>query len=97
MQNMEKKKITLESEQQLKAIKTIGRWRTYAIALSAVGVALAYYGFQDGVNHLSIGIPGILLIAAGFAGATILNLGIKNGKRNVEKMLRLLEEDRNAG
>ena len=97
MQNMEKKRLTLESEQQLSAIKTICRWRTFAIALSAVGVALAYYGFHGEVNHLSIGIPGILLIVAGFAGAAILNLGIRNGRRNVEKMIRLLEEDRNAG
>lgn len=97
MQDMEKKRLALESEQQLNAIKTIGRWRTMAIALSAVGVVLAYYGFHGKINHLSVGIPGFLLIAAGFAGATILNLGIRNGRRNVEKMLRLLEEEGNAG
>lgn len=93
MQNLEKKRLSLESEQQLKALKMIGRWRTLALALSAVGIALAYYGFHGAAKNLSMGIPGILLIVVGFAGAAILNLGIRNGKRNVEKMIRLLEEE----
>jgi len=41
-------------------------------------------------HRLFLGIPGILIILLGAAGAAVLNLGLRNGRRNVEKMLNLL-------
>lgn len=93
MQTLDKKTLSIESEKQLKALKMIGRWRTFALTLSAVGMVFTYYGFHGSTNHLTMGIPGILLLIVGFAGAAILNLGIRNGKRNVEKMLHAMEAE----
>lgn len=81
-----------EAEQQLKALKMIGRWRTLALALSAVGVVLAYVGFTGAHASLALKICGIVLVILGFIGAAVLNLGIKNGRSNVGKLIREIEK-----
>ena len=50
-----------------------------------------YGGFAGIQKHLFLGIPGIVLILAGFGSAAVCNLGLKNGRRNVEKMLNILD------
>ena len=82
-----------EAEQQTRALMRIGRWRSAAVGLSAVGVVLAYMGFAGADRNLFLGIPGIALIVIGAACAVILNQGLRNGRRNVEKMLGILERE----
>jgi len=88
---VEKNRLSKEVKLQTNALQRISRWKTTAIALSTLGVALTYAGFASESSHLFFGISGILLILLGTAGAVVLNLGLKNGKRNVEKMLNLLK------
>ena len=76
---------------QLKALKKIEVWKNIAIALSTLGVALTYAGMAGNSRNLFLGIPGVIIILAGLISALILNLGLKNGRRNVKKMLRILE------
>ena len=83
----EKKRMTKEAEMQLKALKKINRWKLYAMAFSAIGVALTYAGTAGESSHLGLGICGIILIIVGIIAALILNLGLRNGRRNVEKIL----------
>ena len=40
MDAAEKKRLTKEANMQLSALKRINQWKTFALALSAVGVAL---------------------------------------------------------
>lgn len=87
MNEAEKKKMSKEAEMQMEALRKIHRWRTIALAVSAVGVALVYGGFAGTAENLFLGICGIAFMAAGMACAIILNLGLKNGRRNVEKIL----------
>ena len=37
--------LTTEANCQVKALKMISRWRTLAVGISAIGVALSYAGF----------------------------------------------------
>ena len=84
--------IKKEAEMQIKALKQIKSWIKIAIFISTAGVAVTYAGFFGAENNLFLGIPGILLIIIGTLLAAVMNLGVKNGKRNVEKMLALLSE-----
>ena len=88
----EKKRMMTEAEMQLKALKKINKWKLYAIALSTIGVALTYAGMAGDTHHLGLGIPGIILIVVSIAAAFLLNLGLRNGRRNVEKILNAVEK-----
>lgn len=71
----------------------INRWKNTALILSAVGVVVAYYGMADNIPNLYLGIFGIMIIVISTLSAVILNLGLKNGRRNVGKILNLLDGD----
>lgn len=92
MDRKKKEFLKIEAERQLKAIKMIGRWRTVALALSAAGVVVTYFGFTGDNSSLFMKICGIILIVLGFIGAAVYNLGIKNGKNNVSKIIREIEK-----
>ncbi len=91
MNAMERNRLSQEAGLQIKALKQINRWKLTALLVSAVGAACAYGGFAGIQKHLFLGIPGIVLILAGFGSAAVCNLGLKNGRRNVEKMLNILD------
>lgn len=90
MNIQEKNRLSQEARLQMKALDQINRWKMIALFVSAVGAAFVYAGFAGIQRNLFLGIPGILLIIGGFVSAAVFNLGIKNGRRNVEKMLNLL-------
>ncbi len=92
MKNTQKQFLKNEADQQLKAIKLIGRWRTVALAVSAVGVVVTYVGFTGAASSLALKICGISLMVLGFICAAVFNLGIRNGRNNVAKMIRELEK-----
>lgn len=94
MNTVEKDRLKKEAEMQINALKKINAWKKLAIAVSTFGVAAAYAGIHGTEHSLFLGISGILLIIAGFLAASVMNLGIKNGRRNVEKMINVLEESR---
>ena len=90
----EKRKILTEAELQQKALKKIQLWKNIAIAISTLGVAVAYAGIAGTSRNLFFGILGVIIILVGLAGALLLNLGLRNGRRNVERMLNLLGKER---
>ena len=59
--------------------------------VNATSVILFYNLEVD--RNLFLGIPGIIVILLSAVSASILNLGIKNGRRNVEKMLNVLNRE----
>lgn len=87
----EKRRLSAEAKMQVHALKIINRWKNIALISSATGVAITYYGMTDGIRNLFLGIFGIIIIAAGFLAAAVLNLGLKNGRRNVDKILHILD------
>ncbi len=92
MNAMEKRRLSEEVKLQMKALKRIQHWRAIALGISAVGVAAVYTGLFGETRNLLLGIPGIAAILAGLICAIVLNLGIRNGRRNVGKILDVLEQ-----
>ena len=93
MNRQEKAMHLQEARLQEKALKRLARWRTYSLAISAVGVAVSYYSFtatQKPFGYFT-GAIGILMILAGVLASWCINIAIRNGRRNVEKILNLLE------
>lgn len=93
--NAEKKRfLSLEAEMQKQALHKICIWRSIAIAVSTLGIAMLYAGAAGADKNLFLCIPGVMIMAAGLVCGLILNLGLKNGRRNVEKILTVLESGR---
>ncbi|NBH25328.1 hypothetical protein D3Z60_05880 [Lachnospiraceae bacterium] len=94
MNTVEKDRMMTEAKMQTAALKKINVWKKLAILVSTIGVAMAYGGLSGTPSRLFPSISGILLIITGFAAAVVFNLGIKNGRRNVEKIIRAIDEGR---
>ena len=90
MNAAEKNRLSKEAEMQIHSLHRIGVWRTIAIAFSTLGVAITYAGLAGRNQSIFLGILGIILIIVSVCFAIVFNLGIKNGKRNVEKILDAL-------
>ena len=79
MSQLTKQELLEEAKKQSEALVRISRWRTYAMVLSAIGVAVTYMGFAGTQHRIAVGVTGIVLIAAGVAFAVICNLVIRTG------------------
>ncbi len=81
---MDKRNILIkEADMQLKALKKIRLWFYAAVLVSTLGAALTYAGIT--INGW-LAIPGVFIIILGLFSAAVINLGIRNGRRNVEKI-----------
>ncbi|HBA67763.1 MAG TPA: hypothetical protein DCZ40_00155 [Lachnospiraceae bacterium] len=96
MNVLEKDSLIAEAKMQIKALKKINEWKRLAMLVSAIGVAVAYAGISVTPSNLFLGIPGIFLTLTGIIAAAVINLGLKNGRRNVEKMLWAVSKRRNG-
>lgn len=92
MNAMEKKRMMKEAELQLKALKKINIWKLIAIAFSTIGVAVTYAGLAGQSRHIFLGILGIVTILVSMLAALLLNLGLRNGRKNVEKILNIVDK-----
>ncbi len=93
MDTIEKRRLKTEIEMQSVALRKINIWKIIAIAVSTFGVAITYAGFAGTSRNLFIGVLGIVIIFIGLFSALIFNLGLKNGRKNVEKMINILEKE----
>lgn len=96
MNALEKENLMTEVKLQTTALKKINGWKKLAMVASAIGTAVAYAALSGTPSHLFPGILGIFLMIMGFAAATVCNLGLKNGRRNVEKMICAMEKGRDC-
>ena len=86
-----KKQAIEEAQLQKKALATLGTWRSILFLLTACLVVLAVFAIRTSGAWF---VPGI--VAAVLAGISLLlmltvNLSIRNGNRNVEKILASLK------
>ncbi len=91
MNVIDNRKLSKEAKMQIEALKKINRWKLIAIAVSTLGVAAAYAGLAGIVPSLFLGVLGVCIAVVAAAAALVFNLGLKNGRRNVEKILNVLE------
>ncbi len=92
MAQLSKKELLEEAKKQSEMLARIGKWRTYAMILSAVGVAVAYMGFTGTFHPTAVGVTGVVIIIAGLAFALFCNFGIRTGRENVERILTAAEK-----
>ncbi len=80
-----------EAQLQKNALKRLGGWQRNAMLASTCGAALAWWGLSGNGVQLVCGAAGVLAALLGILCAAILGLGIRNGNRNVERLLRAAE------
>ena len=76
-----------EAKRQSQALKMISRWRTIGFVAAAVGAVLLSSGLTGAGRSIPLIAFGTVIVAAGMAAAILCDMGIRNGRRNVEKIL----------
>jgi hypothetical protein len=90
--NMDKMMLMEEARLQTAALKRLARWAGLSIAFSASGVVLLYYMVTGEKLRIWLGVIGVLILILGTASALTLLIGIRNGRNNVKKILRAIED-----
>ncbi|MDO4325213.1 MAG: hypothetical protein Q4E24_04120 [bacterium] len=91
MSDAEKKMLIREAKMQTEALMRLGIWRRAALSLMALGILLSFWSFVIQI-HILAGIFGILVaVLAGWA-SFLITVGTKNGKKNVEKILKAVTD-----
>ncbi len=85
---LNKKQLLREAEQQKDALNRLKRWMQYAMIVSSCAVVLAWWGLTGAGVRFACGIAGVVFTLIGILCAALIGLGIRNGRRNVENILR---------
>lgn len=80
-----------EAKMQARALERIAAWRRAALSVAGIGILLAYIGFVTQINILR-GVFGIVTAVLGGGIALLIHIGYKNGKRNVEHILKAVQK-----
>ena len=88
---MNSKELTVEASLQAKEIKKLEKWLRMFLSVSSIFLVTAYWGFQGKGLRFAAGVTGIILTAACFLLAAVINLGIKKGRENIRRMLNIAE------
>ena len=88
---MNAKELTVEASLQAKEIKKLEKWLRMFLSVSSIFLVTAYWGFQGKGLRFAAGVTGIILTAACFLLAAVINLRIKKGRENIRRMLNLAE------
>ena len=88
---MNSKELTVEASLQAKEIKKLEKWFRMFLSVSSIFLVTAYWGIQGKGFRFAAGVTGIILTAACFLLAAVINLGIKKGRENIRRMLNLAE------
>lgn len=79
-----------EARKQKEALAKIGGWRRTLFLITAFLAALAVFGFQMS-GWLVPGVAAAVAAAVSFLLTCVVDLSIRNGRRNVEKILESLQ------
>ena len=88
---MNSKELTVEASLQAKEIKKLEKWLRMFLSVSSIFLVTAYWGIQGKGIRFAAGVTGIILTAACFLLAAVINLGIKKGRENIRRMLNLAD------
>jgi len=91
MSEAKKKMLMKEARMQTEALMRLAVWRRAALSLMALGVLLGYWSIA--IHHNTVaGIIGVLAAMIAGGVAFLISVGRKNGKKNVEKILKAVED-----
>ena len=76
-----------EAQRQKEALAEIGAWRRNLFILTSVFLVLAIFGLQSSGVFFGLGICAAVLTGISLLLTFIVNLSIRNGRRNVERIL----------
>ena len=91
MTKAEKEAWLKEAQMQMQAITRLEKYNMACLAMAGLGAALCYFSINSAHRNPLYIVLSLLLAIAGALCSMILNLGIRNGKRNVEKILNAVE------
>ena len=86
----DRERILDEARKQTAALATIGRWRSWLFGLTAALAVLTAFGLRGNGARFVTGVVSAVLTALSFIALLLVDLSIRNGHRNVERMLDLL-------
>lgn len=82
-----KQQLLDEAQKQKQALAVIGLWRRWLYGLTTVMLALSAFGLRHSGPLFILGIIAAVLTALCFVLLLLVNLSIRNGHRNVERIL----------
>ena len=80
-----------EARKQKAALETIGGWRRVLFIATSVLLVLAVFALRRGGVVFVLGIAAAVAAAISFIAMFVVNLSIRNGHRNVERILACLK------
>ncbi|AAK79429.1 hypothetical protein BJV85_002534 [Clostridium acetobutylicum] len=90
MEDEEKKQMFYEAKQQSRLLKNLSKWSRNVMGLSSIGVVIAYYGLSHSGIKFAFGVFGILFTVICASACFLINLAIRNGRRNVNHILEMI-------
>ena len=76
-----------EARQQKKALAMMGRWRNYLFILTTSSMVVAFFGLRNSGAAFVAGVAAVVFAVISFVLLLLVNLSIRNGHRNVERIL----------
>ncbi|MBR0283323.1 MAG: hypothetical protein IJQ81_17310 [Oscillibacter sp.] len=80
-----------EAQKQKKALALMGRWRNWLFILTTCLMVVAAFGLRKGGLMFILGVTFAALTILSFILLLLVNLSIRNGRRNVERILDSLQ------
>lgn len=80
-----------EARRQKEALAKIGGWRRFLFRLTASLLVLAVFGIPRGGAMLALGVTAAVAAVVSFLLTCVVDLSIRNGHRNVERILDSLQ------
>ncbi len=80
-----------EARKQKAALDTIGSWRRVLFIMSGTLLVLAVFGLRQSGWIFGLGIAAAIIAGLSCVLMFIVNLSIRNGHRNVERILESLQ------
>jgi len=87
-----KEQLLDEARKQKQALAVIGIWRRWLFTLTTVLLVLSAVGLQKTGTAFVLGVIAAVLTAVSFVLLLLVNLSIRNGHRNVERILDSLRQ-----
>ena len=80
-----------EAQKQKNALATMGIWRSRLFVLTTVLLVCAFCALRNSGAVFALGIVALILTVVCFLLLLLVNLSIRNGHRNVERILDSLK------
>lgn len=80
-----------EARRQKEALAKIGGWRRFLFRLTASLLVLAVFGTPRGGALSALGVTAAIAAVVSFLLTCVVDLSIRNGRRNVERILDSLQ------